>query len=303
MPVNEPITDPPQIPVVLTIAGSDNSGGAGIQADLKTFTTMGVFGTTAVTCIVAEHPGRVSGIESVSVHSVKEQIRLVCEAFPVKAMKTGMLYSQEIIEAVHEVLIDIDDQIPLVVDPVMVASSGAKLMQDEAIAALKKLLLPRATLVTPNRDEAMLLSGEVIKNHDDLRRVAQRLANQFGVPFLVKGGHLKEMAALDVLAIGKILHEFSEPMVPDVNPHGTGCTFSAAITASLAQGIPLISAVGLGKQFITRAIKNRFRIGSYDLLNQLPEHPYVDGASPYAPTCQGKGGHLPLSSQEKAGSN
>ncbi len=259
------------IPVVLTIAGSDNSGGAGLQADLKTFTTMGVFGTTAVTCIVAEHPGRVSRIEPVSVQTVEEQIRLVFEAFPVAAMKTGMLYSQEIIEAVASMLEQVGGSTQLVIDPVMVSSSGTKLLQDGAIASFKQRLLPRATLVTPNRDEAEILSGQPIRDFTDLRRVAQQLAARFGVPFLVKGGHLRQAEALDILAMDDSIYEFSEPMIPGVNPHGTGCTFSAAIAAGLAQGLPLVEAVRQGKQFITRAIQTRLRLGSYDLLNQLPE--------------------------------
>lgn len=257
-------------PVVLTVAGSDNSGGAGIQADLKTMTTLGVYGTTAITCVVAEHPGRVLSIEPLPPRCVAEQMRLVFEAFPVAAIKTGMLYNREIIEVIVDVLTQIGHQIPLVIDPVMVATSGAQLLQDDAIAVLKKMLLPRAALVTPNRDEAALLAGETIEDFATLRRVARVLSQEYGVPFLVKGGHLRQAEALDVLASGKELSEYSVPMIPGVNPHGTGCTFSAAIASHLALGLSLPEAVEQGKKFITRAIEARLRIGEYDLLNQLP---------------------------------
>src|SRR6202167_5793860 len=150
------------VSVVLTIAGSDNSGGAGLQADLKTFTTLGVYGTTAVTCIVAEHPGRVLNITPVPPSRVADQIRLVLEAFPVAAIKTGMLYSAEIIAAVEKTLAPaLARGVPLVIDPVMVGSSGKVLMKKDAIAALKKFAT-RATLLTPNRDEASLLWGQPI---------------------------------------------------------------------------------------------------------------------------------------------
>src|SRR5277367_1868164 len=152
------------VPVVLTIAGSDNSGGAGIQADLKTFTTLGVYGTTAVTCIVAEHPGRVLNLTPIPPQRVADQIRLVLEAFPVAAIKTGMLYSAEIIAAVEKAIRPVLAQgVPLVIDPVMVASSGKVLMKKDAIRALRKFIT-YATLVTPNRDEAELLWGQPIKN-------------------------------------------------------------------------------------------------------------------------------------------
>src|SRR5471030_623511 len=152
------------VPVVLTIAGSDNSGGAGLQADLKTFTTLGVYGTSAVTCVVAEHPGRVLNMTPIPPERVADQIRLVLEAFPVAAIKTGMLYSAEIIEAVAEAIAPaLKAGVPLVVDPVMVASSGKVLLKKDAIRALRKFICS-ATIVTPNRDEAALLWGAAITN-------------------------------------------------------------------------------------------------------------------------------------------
>jgi hydroxymethylpyrimidine/phosphomethylpyrimidine kinase len=259
-------------PVVLTIAGSDNSGGAGIQADIKTFTTLGVYGTSAVTCVVAEHPGRVLNITPIPPERVADQIRLVLEAFPVAAIKTGMLYSAEIIAAIEDALAPILAQsVPLVVDPVMVASSGKVLMKKDAIRALRKFM-KRATLVTPNRDEAALLWGKPIPDLEKLKAAAFELAEEFHGPhFLVKGGHLRTGQAIDILASSKgLTREFAVKRIPNVDPHGTGCTYSAAITAGLAQGLPLPKAVALGKKFITRALKNRFEIGPYQLLNHLP---------------------------------
>jgi len=259
-------------PVVLTIAGSDNSGGAGLQADLKTFTTLGVYGTTAVTCIVAEHPGRVHNITPIPPDRVADQIRLVLEAFPVAAIKTGLLYSAEIIAATAKAIAPALKQgVPLVIDPVMVASSGKALLKKDAIKALRKLI-GQATLVTPNRDEAALLWGRPIKNLADLNRAAVELTKGFGQPhFLVKGGHLKTDRAIDILAFpdGRV-HEFGAKRIPNLDPHGTGCTYSAAITAGLAKGLTVKEAVILGKIFITRALYRRFEIGPYQLLNHLP---------------------------------
>jgi len=259
-------------PVVLTIAGSDNSGGAGLQADLKTFTTLGVYGTTAVTCIVAEHPGRVLNITPVPPARVADQVRLVLEAFPVAAIKTGMLYSAEIIAAIEKTLAPVLARgVPLVIDPVMVASSGKVLLKKDAIAALKKFAA-RATLLTPNRDEAALLWDQPITNLQTLSEAALGLAQQFrGPAILAKGGHLRDPMAVDVLAYpdGRV-HEFAVRRIPGVDPHGTGCTYSAAITAGLAKGLTLTEAVTLGKAFITWALRRRFQIGPYQLLNHLP---------------------------------
>jgi hydroxymethylpyrimidine/phosphomethylpyrimidine kinase len=260
------------VPVVLTIAGSDNSGGAGLQADLKTFTTLGIYGTTAVTCVVAEHPGRVLNITPLPPARVADQIRLVCEAFPLAAIKTGMLFSASIIRAVEAAIEPaLRAGVPLVVDPVMVASSGRVLLRKDAVAALRRLIA-RADLVTPNRDEAALLWGRPISDLTELRAAALELAESFGRPHvLAKGGHLKTDWAVDVLASpdGKT-RRFAVERIPNVDPHGTGCTYSAAIAAGLARGLPMAEAVGLGKRFITRALKRRFEIGPYALLNHLP---------------------------------
>ena len=258
-----------KVPVVLTMAGSDNSGGAGIQADLKTFTRYGVYGTTAVTCVVAEHPGRVSRITAVEPSMVAEQIRLVFEAFPVAAAKTGMLFSSGIIRAVARE-IRRQKKTKLVVDPVMVATSGAPLLKPEAERALARVLFPLAAVVTPNLDEAARLVGRKLKSPQAAKEAALELAQRWKVPFLVKGGHLGLDQAQDFLAWpnGKT-RLFSARRIRGVETHGTGCTYSAAICAGLAQGLSLESAVAKAKGFITRAIRGHLKIGRYTPLNVL----------------------------------
>lgn len=247
------------VPVALTIAGSDNSAGAGVQADLKTFTAHGVYGLTAVTCVVAEIPGKVSVIQPVEAHIVREQIRLSLEAFPVAAVKTGMLYSREIIALVAEALAD--SRVPLVVDPVTVASSGDPLLQDDAVEWYRTRLFPLAALVTPNIDEArVLLGGGPIRNAEELRAAGQRLADEFRTAFLMKGGHLGGDMAVDILCQPDgVTHEFSAPFTPGVSTHGTGCTYSAAITAGLAQRLDLLTAVARAKRYVSAAIGEFFR--------------------------------------------
>jgi hydroxymethylpyrimidine/phosphomethylpyrimidine kinase len=259
------------VPVVLTIAGSDNSGGAGLQADLKTFTTLGVYGTTAVTCVVAEHPGRVLNITPLPPERVADQIRLVLEAFPVAAIKTGMLYSAEIIAAVVKAIQPaLKKGVPLVIDPVMVASSGRVLLKKDAIRALREFIR-LATIVTPNRDEAALLWGQPITNLQMLDEAALSVAQKFHGPYiLAKGGHLKTGQVVDVLVSPEEkLRRYTAKRIPGIDPHGTGCTYSAAITAGLAKGLSVPQAVALGKRFINRALRERFEIGAYQLLNHL----------------------------------
>lgn len=257
-------------PVALSIAGSDSSGGAGIQADLKTFTALGVFGATSITCVVAEHPGRVQSVTPLRANCVVDQIDMVFESYLVSAIKTGMLYSRSIIERVAGALDEHLSGIPLVIDPVMVASSGACLLQPNAIDALKNCLFPRATLVTPNCNEAALLWGQPIRGPKDLRAAAHDLSHHFKVPFLLKGGHLHHRMALDVLCHEDRLHEFSVPRISRLNLHGTGCTYAAAITAGLALGKPLCDAILFGKKYITRAIRDHYKIGKYQWLATVP---------------------------------
>jgi len=259
-------------PVVLTIAGSDNSAGAGIQADLKTITALGGYGLTALTCVVAEVPGRVESIQPVKTSIVTDQIRLSFEAFPVAAVKTGMLFSSAIIRATVDALLSVrsGQKTPpaLVVDPVMVASSGDALLRPDAVAAYRKYLLPMATLVTPNLDELAILARCEIRSLEDMVEAGTRLADEFGTAFLLKGGHLKGRVALDVLvAPGGLRADFSAPFVRGADPHGTGCTYSSAIATGLANGSSLRDAVRDAKEFITAAIRQRYQYKNTDALN------------------------------------
>ena len=244
------------LPVVMSIAGSDNSAGAGAQADLKTFSALGTYGVTAITCVVAEVPGKVSAIQPIEPRIVAEQIRLLFEAFPIAAVKTGMLYSREIIEVVAGAL---QSAIPLVVDPVMVATSGDPLLHRDAIALYRERLFPMAKVITPNLDEAAVLIGRPITNLEEMRLGGQELAVRFGIAILLKGGHLREAIATDLLFADGEIHEFRAPFVPGVSTHGTGCTYSAAIAAELARGLPLVEAVASAKRYVTNAIANHLR--------------------------------------------
>ena len=234
-------------PIALTIAGSDCSAGAGIQADLKTFTALGVYGLTAVTCIVAEVPGKVSRIEPVTARMVREQIEVLLKNFRVGAIKTGLLCSAEIVSrcrADHSRRQKKTARsIPFVVDPVMIATSGDNLLEPEAVEAYKNKLFPLATLITPNLDEAALLLETTIKDRRQMESAAKALAKKYRASILLKGGHLRGDNAIDLLFHHGELTEFSAPFVRGVETHGTGCTYSAAITAGLASGLSLEQAI------------------------------------------------------------
>jgi hydroxymethylpyrimidine/phosphomethylpyrimidine kinase len=261
--------------VTLTIAGSDNSGGAGLQADLKTFTLWGTYGTVAVTAIVAEHPGKVERIQKLPASLVSTQVRLTFEAFPVAAVKTGMLPTRAVILAVAKSLGQAP-QVPLVVDPVMVASTGDALIDPSAVSAMAERLLPMAMVATPNRDEAARLWGRPIRDHRQLEQAGRELSRRFGCAMLVKGGHLGGAKAVDLLCSrGELLRRFTAPMIAGVNPHGTGCTLSAALTAGLAHGLSLVEAADRAKEFVTRAIRQRLRYGAHDLLRTVPLHSFA----------------------------
>jgi len=258
-------------PVVLTIAGSDNSAGAGIQADSKTITALGGYALTAVTCVVAEVPGEVSMIQPLRPSIVAEQVRLGFEAFPVAAVKTGMLYSESIIEAVIDALLAATKKSKrkpaLVVDPVMVASSGDLLLKPSAVQAYRRALLPLATLVTPNLNELEVLAGRKVAGLREMEAAGAELADHFQVAFLLKGGHLRGREAVDVLVEpGGASERFSAKFIRGADPHGTGCTYSAAVATGLANGQSLRDAVGAAKGFITRAIERRHRWGRTEIL-------------------------------------
>jgi hydroxymethylpyrimidine/phosphomethylpyrimidine kinase len=251
------------VPVALSIAGSDSSAGAGIQADLKTFSALGVYGLTAVTCIVAEIPGKVSRIEPVSSKIVREQIEVLAKNFQIAAVKTGLLCSAEIVSAVAAALRWTARmraaQIPLVIDPVILSTSGEILLEPGAINVYERELFPRAALITPNLDEAEHLLGAKIKNQQSMRVAGKELEKKFGTAILLKGGHLGGDYAVDFLFIGGKVVEFSAPFVRRVATHGTGCTYSAAITAGLALGLSMEKAIKRAKKFATQSIARHFR--------------------------------------------
>lgn len=252
-------------PVALSIAGSDNSAGAGIQADLKTFSALGCYGLTAVTCVVAEVPGKVEMVHPVPWDVVEAQIRLSLEAFPVRVVKTGMLYSAEVILGVAKLLSaareKTTESLWLVVDPVMVATSGDSLLLPDAIAAYTEVLLPMADLVTPNLHEASALTGAPITSHTALVEAGKALSKHYKTSFLMKGGHLVDsLLAKDYLISphGEV-EEFSASFVRGIETHGTGCTYAAAVAAGLAQGQSLSAAVETAKKFLTLAVERTLR--------------------------------------------
>ncbi|MGA2684175.1 MAG: bifunctional hydroxymethylpyrimidine kinase/phosphomethylpyrimidine kinase [Verrucomicrobiota bacterium] len=256
-------------PVALTIAGSDSGGGAGIQADLKTFAAFGVHGASAIACLTAQNPGRVYAVEPASPRMLRLQIEAVFSELHPAAVKTGMLFSAESVR-VAAVLLQKQDRVPLVVDPVMVAGNGARLLQPEAIKVLKQHLLPLARLVTPNLSEAGILTGRKIANVETMRAAAREIHARFGCAALVKGGHLHGMReAVDVYFDGRNELLLTAPFIKGIRTHGTGCTYSAAITAALALGHPLPQAVRLAKNYITRAIAGGYRIRKHYALNPL----------------------------------
>ncbi len=249
-----------QTPVALTIAGSDCSAGAGAQADLKTFCALGVYGLTALTCVVAETPGKVQRIDAVAADLVVEQVLLLLEHFPIGAIKTGMLFSAEIVSRLAAALrtAPAARRIPLVVDPVMVATSGDLLLQKEAVETYETELFPLAAVVTPNLDEAATLLGEPIMDIAEMRSAGERLMQRYRVPILLKGGHLGGSVATDLLFTTDGVAEFSAPFTRGVHTHGTGCTYSAAIAAGLASGFSLLDATERAKSFVTSAIAQHF---------------------------------------------
>ena len=255
-----------RIPVALTIAGSDSSAGAGIQADLKTFSALGVYGITAVTCIVAETPGRVSTIEPVTAGLVRDQIDVLLRAFPVTAIKTGLLFSTQIIAEIARGLRGGAPR-PLVIDPVMVATSGDPLLEHDTVQAYERDLFPLATVLTPNLSEAAHLLGEAISDLNGMRKAGRVLAKKYGVAVLLKGGHLPGNEAVDLLFAADKVSEFSAPFYPGVATHGTGCTYSAAIAAGLAHGLALEQAITRAKKFVSAAIARHYAWNSIHALN------------------------------------
>lgn len=248
-----------RVPVAITIAGSDSGGGAGIQADLKTFAALGVHGTVALTSVTAQNTYQVTMVHDLPPEMVYEQVRVVAEDLGIDAGKTGMLSNAGIIRAVAKAVRDFG--FPLVVDPVMVAKSGAPLLREDAVEALARELLPLAKVATPNAPEAERLTGVKVADVESAKLAARKLVEELGCEAaVVKGGHLGGSVSADVLYWRGEYRVFEAPRVEGCT-HGTGCTFSAAIAAELAKGRSIPEAVKVAKEFVTLAIKHGVRVG------------------------------------------
>jgi hydroxymethylpyrimidine/phosphomethylpyrimidine kinase len=246
--------------IALTIAGSDSGGGAGIQADLKTFAALGVYGASAITAVTAQDTRRVYDFLEMEPGFVVQQINAVMEDIGADAVKTGMLASAGIIEAVAGSLRrwHVRD---VVVDPVMVAKGGDKLLHDEAVDALKRHLLPLALVATPNLPEAEVLVGRSLSSWDDIKDAAREIHGWGVANVVIKGGHREDAIATDILFDGEGFRDYSAPRVATQNTHGTGCTFASAIAASLAKGETVPTSVAAAKAYVTLALQHSYAIG------------------------------------------
>ncbi len=263
--------------VALTIAGSDSGGGAGIQADLKTFASLGVYGTSAITAITAQNTVGVKSVQELPAQMVRDQIEAVFNDFEVEAAKTGMLANSEIIEAVVESVKKFKLK-NLVVDPVMVAKSGDPLLKPEAINDLKSKIFPLALVVTPNLKEAEVLTDMKISLVEDMKKAAIKILNLGPKAVVVKGGHL-EGKPIDVYYDGTNFQELDAPRVLTTNNHGSGCTFSAAICGFLTLGLDLYSALVSAKEYITQALKASYQVGhGHGPVNQFFETKVYESA-------------------------
>jgi hydroxymethylpyrimidine/phosphomethylpyrimidine kinase len=266
----------PVPPVALTIAGSDCSAGAGLQADLKTFQHFGVHGLSAVTCVVSETANIVRAVHPVPVDVTINQASLLLDSFPVTAVKTGMLFSTaHVLETAA--LLQRARPAFLVVDPVMIASTGDPLLQPEAIRAYMDRLLPLATLATPNIPEAETLLERKIPDESTMERAAADLARRFGISILLKGGHFTGDSADDLLYHQGSAFWFRSPRITAAASHGTGCTLSAAITACLAHGYDLLSAVAAAKHYLNHTLST-----SYTFPSSTPIHALNQGTLPFS---------------------
>jgi hydroxymethylpyrimidine/phosphomethylpyrimidine kinase len=256
-----PETEESPVPRALTIAGSDSGGGAGIQADLKTFAAMGVYGTSAITAVTAQNTLGVDDWLALPPALIAAQIDAVLRDIGADAVKTGMLANAAIIETVAQKLRE-HEVTRLVVDPVMVAKGGQKLLEDSAIDALRRSLLPLALVVTPNVPEAEVLTRATIKSPDDMRRAAEAIVATGARAVIVKGGHLDtDDSSTDLLYDGQSFRELRAVRVRTTSTHGTGCTFASAIAAGLAKGLDLQAAAALAKSYVTLALQHAYPVG------------------------------------------
>jgi hydroxymethylpyrimidine/phosphomethylpyrimidine kinase len=246
-------------PTAMTIAGSDSGGGAGIQADLKTFSALGVFGTSTLTAITAQNTVGVTAVHEVPTEVISAQIDAVMTDIGADAVKTGMLSSSAIVATVSDA-VRRHGITNLVVDPVMVAKSGDRLLREEAISSICNDLIPLARVVTPNIPEAEDLTGLSINNDSDVRRAAEAIIGMGARSVVIKGGH-RDGPPTDVLYDGERFLEFTTERIPSTNTHGTGCTFASAVAAGLAHGLDIPDAVQQGKDYVTAAIRSAYPIG------------------------------------------
>lgn len=253
------------LPIVLTIAGTDTGGGAGIQADLKTFAALKTHGCSVVTCLTAQNPKEVLAILPSTPEFLSQQLTAVFNELPPVAVKTGMLYSAELIHTVAAFLQQ--HPVPLVLDPVMISTSRAQLLKADAVQTMCTELFPLANILTPNLDEAAYLLGHPIQNRDEHHTAARELYQHFERPILLKGGHLPGPEAVDILWDGKQEFVYTNTFIQNVSTHGTGCTFSAAITAYLAHQLPLEEATRQAKDYLHTAIQTSVKIGNHYALN------------------------------------
>ena len=247
------------VPKAMTIAGSDSGGGAGIQADLKTFAALGVYGTSTLTAITSQNTLGVTGVHDIPTGMIAAQIEAVITDIGADAVKTGMLSSSDIIETVAQEM-ERYQVSRLVVDPVMVAKSGDSLLREDAVDTLRSRLLPLAAVVTPNIPEAEVLTEMTIGSDADMRTAAKKIVELGARAVVVKGGH-REGPATDLFFDGSEFREFSAPRIDTQNTHGTGCTFASAVAAGLARGMDLVDAVALAKDYVTEAIRHSFPVG------------------------------------------
>lgn len=269
-----------ELPVALTIASSDSGAGAGIQADLLTFASQGVFGISALAALTAQNPLGVTEVRELEPGFLQAQLDQLDSYFSIRAIKTGMLFSQDLIRVTADFLRV--SPAPAVVDPVMVSTSGAVLLQPDAIEMLVNELLPQAALITPNLDEAAALTGSYPNSLPKMRITVRQLSEQFGTAVLLKGGHLTGNTLVDCLCLpGGEIKEFAVERIQTTDTHGSGCTLSSAIAAWLAQGLTLIEAVGRAHAYLQQAIRQPLRLGNHYFINHFPDpDKSYDGRSP-----------------------
>lgn len=268
-----------QAPVALTIAGSDSSGTVGMQADLLTFAANGVFGVTALTCVTAQSPDGISGVETLDPDFVIRQAEEVSKYFPIEAAKTGMLRSEEMIEKVAEFFAH-NRQIKLVVDPVLVSSKGSRFVTDDALVAYEKKLLPLAHVITPNLDEAQILFGQSLRTLDELTLAAKELACKWDSTVYLKGGHLGGDTLHDVFCppSGEPI-SYAQRGISSINPKGSGCTLSACIASHLAKGVDHASAVDRAREYLRAGMERPIVHSAGRFINHFPESRFESSRS------------------------